>query len=191
MLAPGSDVAGRAAWKLIGFSQPYEWEGDWQGKAEWVLEQHGSFIKTYPRHELVGEALFKMAVATWAKAGYPELYGYIIRPEGWGPAWLTRKDQLEQWFDTRGFGGGQGELVAQHPEQTLEARRVFQDLLRRYPQTQSAAMAKYYIAVISDYCLQDAKAALSDYDAFVSQYPSATPYTAKATQRISFLRRPN
>jgi tetratricopeptide (TPR) repeat protein len=186
--APGSDVAGKAAWRLIDFSHPYEWDGDWQGRADWMLEQYGVFVNTYPDHEYTGEALFKMGVATWVKAGYPELYHYIIVPEGFGTAWQAKKTALEQWFDTGGFGGGKGELVAQHPEQTLDARRMFQDVVSRFPQTQSAAMAKFYIAVISDYCLKDTKAALSEYGDFVRQYPRATPYIDKAKQRIALLR---
>jgi tetratricopeptide (TPR) repeat protein len=187
-LAPGSDVAGKAAWRLISFSQPYEWEGDWQGRAGWELDKYGTFIETYPGHELVGEALFKMAVATWAKAGYPEVYHYIIVPEGYGEAWRAKQTLLNQWFDTRGFGGGKGEPIEQHPDQTPAARRMLQDVVTRFPQTPSAAMASYYIAVISDYGLGDAKTALSQYDDFVRQYPSAAPYTDKARQRIALLR---
>ena len=185
--APKSAAAGKAAWRLIDFSQPYEWEGDWQGKARWALEKYGSFMKTYPDHSLVGEALFKIAVATWVKAGYPELYGYIIEPDGW-EAWKKRQTELEQWFDTKGFGGGRGDLVVQHPELTPEARRRFQDVVSRYPKTASAALAKYYVAVIDDYCLKNTPSALRSYERFVHQNPNANPYVDKAKQRIAVLR---
>jgi hypothetical protein len=70
--------AGKAAWRLIDFSQPYEWEGDWQGRAEWQ-------------------------------------------------AWQAKKTQLEQWFETRGFGGGQGEsVVRQYPRATPYADKARQ-----------------------------------------------------------------
>ena len=185
--APKSAAAGKAAWRLIDFSQPYEWEGDWQGKARWALEKYGSFMKTYPDHSLVGEALFRIAVATWAKAGYPELYGYIIVPGGWED-WGKRQKELEQWFDTKGFGGGRGDLVVQHPELTPEARRRFQDVVSRYPKTASAALAKYYVAVIDDYCLKNTPSALRSYERFVHQNPNANPYVDKAKQRIAVLR---
>jgi len=185
--APKSPAAGKAAWRLIDFSGYYEWEGDWQGKADWALEKYGSFIKTYPGHSLVGEALFMIAVATWVKAGYPELYGYIIEPDGW-EAWTKRQNELEQWFDTKGFGGGRGDLVVQHPELTPEARRQFRDVIIRYPKTRSAPLATYYMAVIDDYCLKNTQRALRAYERFVHQYPNANPYVDKAKQRIAVLR---
>ena len=61
-------------------------------------------------------------------------------PDGW-EAWKKRQTELEQWFDTKGFGGGRGDLVVQHPELTPEARRRFQDVVSRYPKTASAALA--------------------------------------------------
>ena len=76
----------------------------------------------------------------------------------------------------------------QHPELTPEARRRFQDVVSRYPKTASAALAKYYVAVIDDYCLKNTPSALRSYERFVHQNPNANPYVDKAKQRIAVLR---
>jgi outer membrane protein assembly factor BamD (BamD/ComL family) len=62
------------------------------------------------------------------------------------------------------------------------------DVVSRYPRTPFAAQAKYYVAVIDDYCLKDTKSALRAYDSFLRQYPNAKPYTEKARQRLTVLR---
>ena len=52
----------------------------------------------------------------------------------------------------------------------------------------SAALAKYYVAVIDDYCLKNTPSALRSYERFVHQNPNANPYVDKAKQRIAVLR---
>jgi outer membrane protein assembly factor BamD (BamD/ComL family) len=96
--------------------------------------------------------------------------------------------ELKQVFDTSGFDGGAGELIEQHPELTPAARQLLMDVVSRYPRTPFAAQAKYYVAVIDDYCLKDTKSALRAYDSFLRQYPNAKPYTEKARQRLTVLR---
>jgi hypothetical protein len=49
-------------------------------------------------------------------------------------------------------------------------------------------MARYYSAVILDYCLKDAKRALVEYDAFLKTHPTLDPYVTRASGRIAALR---
>jgi len=183
-LAPGSAVAGTAAWRLIEFSEPYEWEGHWDAEAAWSLGRFGAFAAAYPSHELTGDALFKIAQATWAKAGFPEVYGYVFTPGDWN----ARLKELSPWFDTGGFGGGRGEFVPQHPDQTRAAQKLFQDIVDKYPRSKSAAMAAYYVAVIDDYCLKDGRRSLTEYERFVRAYGDTKIFADKARERVASLR---
>jgi tetratricopeptide (TPR) repeat protein len=183
-LAPGSPVAGQAAWRLIDFSAPYEWEGQWEDRAKWSLEKFGGFVSAYPAHEFTSAALFAVAEATWVTAGYPEVYHYAITPGDWN----ARKRELSTWFDTGGFGGGGGQLPLQHPDQTPTARQLFQDIVNKYPHDKCAPMAAYYVAVIDDYCLKDTKRALIEYERFLAAYPDTKVFAEKARLRVNGLR---
>ena len=190
-VSPGSRPAGFAADRLISLSEPYEWEGDYKAQATWMLEKYGTFLASFPTHELSGEAMFKMGIATWALAGYPELFRIIFisteqRGSGLWTALQDRSRELEQWFDMRGFGGGLGS-VTPVPSGAAKALAAFQDLLSRYPATKSAGMARYYCAVILDFCLGDRPKALAEYKAFVSQYPQIELFVEKARRRIAAL----
>jgi tetratricopeptide (TPR) repeat protein len=179
--APGSVVSGEAAWKLIAFSAPYEWEGDIEARTEWTLKHYGAFLQTYPGHARSGEALYQIATATWASGGYPEAYDYMFAPAGWstlGP----KRQQLEQWFDTRGFGGGVGPLTNPKPEEAKE-------VVTKHPTSRAAPMAQYYAAVILDYCLSDRTRALFEFEAFLGKYPQIEPFATKARARVAVLRR--
>jgi tetratricopeptide (TPR) repeat protein len=181
--APGSASAGSAAWRLIAFSEPYEWEGMWEDQSAWNITEYGAFRDRYPSHELGGEALFKIATARWVQAGYTEVYRYFSAPDL--DAYNGRKRQLDAWFDTTGFGGGTGGgVVPQHPEQTATALKLFREVVAKYPATESAAMAQYYIAVILDYCLGQGESARPEYEAFIRKYPKAEPYVGKARERL-------
>jgi tetratricopeptide (TPR) repeat protein len=186
-LAPGSPVAGQAAWRLIEFSAPYEWEGRWEDKAKWSLEKFGGFVSAYPTHEFTSAALFAVAEATWVTAGYPEVYHYAFTPGDWN----ARRKELSTWFDTDGFGGGREQLPVQHPDQTPAARQLFQDIVNKYPHDRCAPLAAYYVAVIDDYCLKDTKRALIEYERFLAAYPDTKDtkvFAEKARMRVNSLR---
>lgn len=185
--APGSAAAGSAAWRLIAFSEPYEWEGDWEAQVAWNLTEYGAFRERYPTHELGGEALFRIATARWVQAGYTEAYHYFFAPDR--EAFDARKRQLDAWFDTSGFGGGTGgPAMPQHPEQTATALKLFREVVARYPTTESAAMAQYYVAVILDYCLGQREAARPEYETFIRKYPKHEPFVTKARERLRMYR---
>jgi tetratricopeptide (TPR) repeat protein len=181
--APGSAAAGSAAWRLIAFTEPYEWEGNWEARAEWNITEYGAFRDRYPSHELVGEALFRIATARWAQAGYPEAYHYIFAPDL--DALRTRERALGAWFDIpfSGVGVG-GPVVPQHPDQTATALTLFREVVAKYSATESAAMAQYYVAVILDYCLGQPAPARREYEAFMRKYPKTEPYVGKARERL-------
>ena len=185
--APGLAPAGRAAWRLIAFSKPYEWEGDVDAQVAWMFEKYGGFLAAYPGHELAGEALFKTGVASWAAAGYPELFGLIEVSGTWND-WKAQKAYLDQWFDTGGFGGGTGTTPpTRHPEETRKALAIFRDVVVRYPGTASSTMARYYAAVILDYCLNDVGNALREYDTFLKGALPDDVYVDRAKNRIAAL----
>jgi hypothetical protein len=136
-----------------------------------------------------GDALFKVAEATWARGGYPEVFHYILTPGNWD-AWKAKAQYLEQWFDTRGFGGGIGiGAIVDSPDskQALRARELFLEVITKYPSSQSAPMAAYYSAVILDYCLNDHQRAVVEYETFVRKYPHLTQFVEKANRRITSL----
>jgi hypothetical protein len=117
-------------------------------------------------------------------AGYHELFGYIDAPKGTWASWKVEQAYLEQWFDASGFGGGIAFMPATHrPQDTRKALRIFREVYTQHPQTQSAAMARYYSAVILDYCLKDLKAALADYEAFLKMRPASDPFAVRASKR--------
>jgi hypothetical protein len=115
------------------------------------------------------------------------LFHYIIAPTWEEHAEKTRL--LNQWFDTRGFGGGLGRSVKQGVGQAIRAREMFVALLETYPSSRSALMATYYSAVILDYCQNDPPRAIAEYKAFLNDHPQAAPYAEKARRRISALSR--
>jgi tetratricopeptide (TPR) repeat protein len=183
--APGSEPAGRAAWRLVPLSAPYEWEGDWRGISAWMLDNYGRFVASYPHHPLTGEAKFQIAKARWGGAGYPEIFNYIFPVRGLED-FAAHGAVLEQWFDTRGFGGGGGELV---PQDTAEAARtipLFEDVVEHFSTTASAGLAAYYIGVIYDHCLNDRTHALTAYRRFTQAYPT-NPNVGRARKRIAIL----
>ena len=184
---PEADRAGYLAWNRIVDSEP-EWEGDIEGQAEWTLRNYGDFLKEHPRHALAGEAMFKVATATWAKGGYPEVFHIIITQGTWVD-WKAKQRYLDQWFDTSGFGGGVGwpVMVKQDAKQAVRAREIFRKLVAKYPSAKSAVTAKYYSAVILDYCLNDRRNALVEYRAFVDKHSDAAPLAEKARRRIAVL----
>jgi tetratricopeptide (TPR) repeat protein len=182
-IAPGSASAGFAAWRLIAFSEPYEWEGDWEAQSAWNITEYSTFRDRYPTHELAGEALFRIALAKWVQAGYTEVYHYFDAPNR--EAYEARRLALAVWFDTSGFGGGIGGTgLPQHPEQTSEPLKLFRQVVAEYPATESAAMAQYYVAVILDYCLGQIAAARPEYETFIRKHPKAEPWVTKARARI-------
>src|SRR4029077_17213134 len=140
------------------FSKPYEVEGAYEGEADRWLVMYGDFLRKYPHHPLTGEATFIVAKARWIKAGYPELMGYGQQGED--------EKALEKWLDTSGFGGPV-ERGERRPQETRVALRVFQELVRRYPKSESASMAQYYAAVILDWCLNDPVGAVREYQRFL------------------------
>jgi dienelactone hydrolase len=175
------------AWTSIRASAPYEWEGDIDGKAAWTMKHYGQFLRDYPDHVLAADAMFEMAVAIWASAGYPELFHYLIAP--------TRAErdakgrQLQQWFDTRGFGGGVVPSVAK-PDLAgaRRAREMFRDLVAKYPSARPVGMARYYSAVILDYCFDDRPNAIAEYETFLEEHHTMEPFVGKAKRRIEVLR---
>jgi tetratricopeptide (TPR) repeat protein len=183
--APGSDPAGRAAWRLVPLSAPYEWEGDWRGISAWMLDNYGRFVASYPRHALAGEAKFQIAKARWGAAGYPEIFDYIFPVRGLED-FKAHREALEQWFDTGGFGGGGGELVSQEPAEAALTIPLFEDVVEHFPTTASAGLAAYYIGVIYDHCLIDRTHALQAYRRFVAAYP-ANSNVGRARKRIAML----
>jgi tetratricopeptide (TPR) repeat protein len=183
-LAPGSTPAGDAAWKLIWFTEPYEWEGDIDGQYAWTLAQFRPFVAAYPRHEYAGDALFNIALAAWAHGGYPEVLSIVGGPD-YGPAKIRA---LEPWFVTGGFGGGPG--VTFPPPDQHQARAaltMFQQIVNAYPTSASVPMASYYVAVIYDYCLGDKAHAIPAFEAFLAAHADS-PYAAKAGARLAALR---
>ena len=96
---------------------------------------------------------------------------------------------MSQWFDTNGFGGGLGQPVKQEPKAAARAREMFVALAAKYPSSKSAVMARYYSAVILDYCLNEGPKAAAEDRVFVQKHPSAAPYTGKAKRRITALSR--
>jgi tetratricopeptide (TPR) repeat protein len=182
-LAPGSAPAGSAAFRLIAFTEPYEWEGDWEAQSGWNITEYSAFRDRYPSHELGGEALFRIATARWVQAGYTEVYRYTFAPDR--QAFDARLRALDAWFNVAGFGGGTGGVaVPQHPEQTATALKLFREVVAKYPATESAAMAQYYVAVILDYCLGQRDAARPEYETFIRKYPKAEPFVTKAKARL-------
>jgi hypothetical protein len=183
-----AERAGYDAWNRIADSEP-EWEGNIEGQVEWTLRNYGDFLKKYPRHKLAGEAMFKVATATWAKGGYPESFHIIITQGTWDD-WEVKKRYLDQWFDTSGFGGGVGwpVTIKQDAKQAVRARGIFRKLVAKYPSAKSATIAKYYSAVILDHCLNDRRNALVEYQAFVDKHSDAAPFAEKAKRRIELLR---
>ena len=187
--APGTVLAGNAQWRLIALSAPYEWEGNVTGMAQWLTRKFGDFLSDYPSHPHAGEALFNVARARWAAAGYPEVFGYIFTPGGW-PAWRARAAVLDAWFDTRGFGGGAGgPVLPVNRDETLRALAMFKDVVTRYPTSPAAAEAQYDAAVILDYCLNDKARAIVDFEAFLTLAPQLEPFATKARARLTALRR--
>jgi hypothetical protein len=179
--------AGDDEWRRIPKSAPYEWEGDIEGRAQWVLANYGKFVEAYPTHPRAPEAMLNVATAIWAKGGYIELFNYVH-----APTWEehdAKKRELEQWFDTSGFGGGLGPTPAREPEAAARAREMFAALVSKYPSSESAAMARYYSAVILDCCLNDRANALAEYRAFVKRHPNLAPFSNKAMRRIAMLNR--
>jgi tetratricopeptide (TPR) repeat protein len=185
-LAPGSTPAGDAAWRLIEFARPYEWEGDIDARYAWTLQQYRPFVGAYPTHAHAGDALFEIARATWAHGGYPEAFSWVGGP-GYSPG---KVNALEPWFDTRGFGGGPGvTFPPPDPVQARAALAIFQRIVADDPGSESAAMSSYYVAVIYDYCLKDSARAIPAYEAFIAAHGALEPYATKATQRLAALRR--
>jgi hypothetical protein len=174
------------AWDRIRKSAPYEWEGDIDAIAEWTLGNYGKFIDDYPSHPLAAEAMLNVARATWASGGYPELFYYII-----APTWAEHEAKtrhLSQWFDTSGFGGGLGTAAKQDPQAAARARESFVALAAKFPSSAAAVTARYYSAVILDYCLNDTVKAIAEYEAFVKRHPTSAD-AVRARRRITALRR--
>ena len=185
---PPSVAAGEAAFRRIVAAGVREWEGDIEARATWALRSYRAFLEQFPEHRRAGEALFAIAEATWARGGYPELFHYIMTPGTWAD-WRARAQFLEQWFDTRGFGGGTvPPPTPPNPKEAARAREMFREVLTKYPDSPAAPLSMYYGAVILDYCLNDAPAALVEYEAFVQKHPRLATYAEKARARIKALR---
>ena len=185
-LAPGSMPAGDAAWKLIDFARPYEWEGDIDARYAWTLQHYRPFVTAYPRHPHAGDALFEIGLATWAHGGYPEAFSLVG-----GPNYSrTKVYAFEPWFATGGFGGGPGlTFPPPDPAQARAALAMFQRVVADYPASESAGMSRYYVAVIYDYCLKDSARAIPAYEAFLTAYGAVEPYATKAMRRLAALRK--
>jgi outer membrane protein assembly factor BamD (BamD/ComL family) len=94
---------------------------------------------------------------------------------------------LDQWFDTR-FFGGPVDIVEHRPEAARPALKMFEEIAAKYPGTKAAPMARYYAAVMLEWCFNERAAALAEYRRFVSRYPSADKrYLTRAQARIAFL----
>ena len=181
-------AAGEAEFRRIVADGVREWEGDVEGRATWALDSYGGFLKKYPQHPRAGEALFAMAEAIWARGGYPELFHYILTPGTWAD-WKVRAQYLDQWFDTRGFGGGvNAPPMTPNPKEAARAREMFGEILTKHPKSPAVPMAMYYRAVILDYCLNDPRAALVEYEAFLRKYPTLAPSAEKARARIKAIK---
>jgi hypothetical protein len=186
--ASRNDDAGEAAWRRLTKGEPSEWEGDVESEAQWRIQGYGGFLERFPRHQRSGEALFKVAEATWARSGYPEAFHYIFTFDGWD-AWKKKATYLEQWFDTSGFGGGKIVGPDQDRKQAAAARDLFLQVLREYATSPSAPMAQYYAAVILDYCLDLRPQAVKEYEAFIRLRPDQTVWVGKARKRVVALTR--
>ena len=137
-----------------------------------------------PRHTHAGDALFEIARATWAHGGYPEAFSIVG-----GPDYSRAKvNALEPWFGTAGFGGGPGvTFPPPDPAQARAALAMFQRVVADYPASESAAMSRYYVAVIYDYCLKDSVRAIPSYEAFLAAHGKLEPYATKAMRRLAAL----
>jgi hypothetical protein len=185
--APRSKPAGDAAWALMNLP-PGEGGGGIEGAVELDLTNYGAFVETYPRHEMVGEALFKIAIARWYKAGYTEVLQQITRSATTEQG-RQRRAYLSQWF-VDNFFEDLGEERARRPSEARDVRSIFRDIVARYPTTKAAPMAQYYSAVILDYCLHDVKNALDDYNAFLTKFNGEPPFVERAKKRVTALRGP-
>ena len=58
-LAPRSTPAGDAAWKLIEFSEPYEWEGFIDEMYSWTLKQYSPFVAALPHPSIRRRRAFR------------------------------------------------------------------------------------------------------------------------------------
>jgi hypothetical protein len=183
-----NDDTGEAAWLRIVESEPSEREGDVEGEAQWRLEKYGNFLRQFPRHQRSGDALFKVAEATWARAGYPEAFHYIFAVDGWD-AWKKKANYLDQWFQTDEFGGGKVIGRKEDRKQAAAARELFLKVVKEYPSSFSAPMAQYYAAVILDRCLDAGVQAVKEYEVFIRQHPDQRVWVGKARQRIVALTR--
>lgn len=65
---------------------------------------------------------------------------------------------------------------------------MFGEIVTKYPNSPAVPMAMYYRAVILDYCLNDPRAALGEYDAFLQKYPTLAKYADKARARIKAIK---
>ena len=119
-----------------------------------------------------------VARATWIKAGYPELMSYFQEGED--------ETDLSKWLDTSGFGGPV-ERIKRRPLETRVALRMFRDVVREHPNSESASMAQYYSAVIIDWCLADPVAAVREYQRFLDRYTGPAVYVTNARARIAAL----
>ena len=71
--------------------------------------------------------------------------------------------------------------------QARAALTMFQQIVTAYPTSASVPMARYYIAVIYDYCLGDKAHAIPAFEAFLAAHADS-PYAAKAGARLAALR---
>lgn len=186
-LLPRSDIAARAAFRLIHFDEPYEWEAAWQARAEWLIGHYGGFVANHGEHELAGEALFHLAIGTWTSGGYPEALRLLI--VGSREDLVPALNHLRQWFPDMGYSVGHTA-----PEGDRAKAREAASLLRRvvddHPHTPSAPMAQYYLAVIHDYVFNESEAALPLYVSFLDTDPADGRFVEKALERIRVLSSP-
>jgi hypothetical protein len=66
---------------------------------------------------------------------------------------------------------------------------MIQRVVADYPASESAAMSRYDVAVIYDYCLKDSAHAIPAYEAFVAAHGKLEPYATKAMRRLGALRK--
>ncbi len=161
--------------------------------AEWLTGEYGAFVRDYPSHPHAGEALFKVAQATWATAGYPEVFGYIFTPDGW-PAWRTKAAELEVRFDTGGFGGGsKGPVLPVNRDETLRALAMFkdEDVVARYPTSPPPRRRSTTRRSSSTTASTKRRGRSSNSKRSTSWHPSSSPLLQRRARGLTALRRGN
>ena len=103
------------------------------------------------------------------------------------PIGASPEKALEPWFDTSGVGGE----VDMGPPDSAKARAAqatFQRIVDKYPTSRSAPMARYWVAVIYDYCFgRRCERRSSVSGRFSPAHGALEPYAAKAKRRLAAL----